>query len=196
MTFAEPPRSAAWEHRGARAGHEVVFLHPTAGGYRVQGHATAVEDGAAWALGYTIALDTAWATHGASIAISALGGRRELSVSTDGRGSWRLDGRPAPWLDGCLDVDLEASACTNAFPVHRLDLEVGERASAPAAWVRTADLSVERLEQSYARVEDDGPRRCFDYAAPDLDFGARLVFDAAGLVLDYPGIAVRAATMD
>lgn len=32
-----------------------------------------------------------------------------------------------------------------------------------------------------------------DYSAPSLDFRSLLVFDAHGLVLDYPGIAIRAA---
>jgi hypothetical protein len=30
-------------------------------------------------------------------------------------------------------------------------------------------------------------------AAPAFGFGARLVYDRSGLVLDYPGIAVRAS---
>jgi hypothetical protein len=31
----------------------------------------------------------------------------------------------------------------------------------------------------------------YDYAAPIFDFECRLVYDNAGLVLDYPGIAQR-----
>jgi hypothetical protein len=92
---------------------------------------------------------------------------------------------------GCLDVDLEGSAFTNAFPVHRLGLNVGEQADAPAAYVRANDLRVERLEQSYARLPDDGDRSRYDYASPAFDFRAELVYDRFGLVLDYPGIAVR-----
>lgn len=100
---------------------------------------------------------------------------------------------PAPQLDGCLDVDLESSSCTNAFPVHRLGLRVGQGSEAPAAWVRALDLSVERLEQRYVRLDDDGPRTRYDYTAPDLGFTSRLVYDESGLVLEYPGIAVRVA---
>jgi uncharacterized protein len=111
----------------------------------------------------------------------------------DGAGAWRIDGAAAPHLDGCLDVDLEASAFTNAFPVHRLGLAIGEGAEAPAAYVRALDLRVERLEQHYARVEDDGSRERYDYAAPRFDYADRLVYDEHGLVLDYPGLALRAA---
>jgi hypothetical protein len=56
-------------------------------------------------------------------------------------------------------VDFESSALTNAFPVHRLELQVGEEADAPAAYVRALDLSVERLDQRYVRLDDDGSRQ-------------------------------------
>jgi hypothetical protein len=81
---------------------------------------------------------------------------------------------------------------TNALPVHRMGLRVGARASAPAAYVRALDLSVGRLDQDYVRSADEGRHPCYDYAAPVFDFACRLVYDESGLVLDYPGIAVRA----
>jgi hypothetical protein len=96
-------------------------------------------------------------------------------------------------LDGCLDVDLESSALTNAFPAHRLGLDIGEATQAPAAYVRAADLSVERLEQRYFRL-DNGPRgERYRYTAPAFDFECDLTYDEVGLVLDYPGLAIRAA---
>lgn len=100
---------------------------------------------------------------------------------------------PASGLDGCLDVDLESSSLTNALPVHRLGLEVGQGADAPAVWVRALELGVERLEQHYVRLEDDGSRQRYRYSAPDFGFECQLSFDEFGLVLDYPGIAVRTA---
>jgi hypothetical protein len=115
-------------------------------------------------------------------------GRGEITLQHDGSGHWRLDGDRADHLDGCLDVDLEASALTNAFPVHRLGLRVGEQADAPAAYVRATDLTVERLEQRYVRLAD----RRYRYTAPAFDFECEILYDEAGLVLDYPGIAVRA----
>jgi uncharacterized protein len=55
------------------------------------------------------------------------------------------------------------------------------------------DPSVEPLPQRYVRLPDDGPRRRFRYASPTFDFEAELVYDESGLVIDYPGIAVRVA---
>jgi hypothetical protein len=189
----ELPATAAWRHIDARVGFEVLFLRREADGYHFDGQSTAVEDGEPWAVSYAFTLDTSWATRSAHIVGRSASGAHEVRLEGDGIGGWRVDGTPAPQLGGCLDVDLEASAFTNAFPVHRIGLDVGQQADAPGVWVRALDLGVERLEQRYARLEDGAERSRYDYAAPDLDFTAVIAYDEFGLVLDYPGIAVRVA---
>jgi uncharacterized protein len=179
------PRFAAWLHRDARSGFEVVFFD----GHHLEGDTAAVEEGEAWAVAYKIALDHRWTTRSAHVTSRTASGRHEITVEADGAGHWRVNGHPAPHLDGCLDVDLESSALTNAFPVHRLDLEVGQAADAPAAYVRALDLRVERLEQRYVRLEHER----YHYSSPAFGVETELVYDEFGLVLDYPGIAVRAA---
>ena len=77
------------------------------------------------------------------------------------------------------------------FPARRLGFDVGERADAPAVYVRALGLRVERLEQRYLTPADDGERSRYDYESPAFDARAELVWDEFGLVLDYPGIAVR-----
>lgn len=192
MPFLDPPPHAAWQHQEARDGFEVVFFGASDRGFRLEGDTSAVESGAPWAVHYDIELGRDWLTRGARVAGRSSSGARTAMIDSDGAGRWRVDGMPAPHLDGCLDVDLESSALTNALPVHRLALEPGEAANAPAAYVRAEDLAVERLEQSYRRLEDDGPgRRRYHYSAPAFEFECELVYDAHGLVLDYPGIAVR-----
>ena len=193
MTFPEPPRSAAWRHTGARRGFEVVFLRTMGGELRAEGTTTAVEGEDAWAVEYAIGLDPGWRTTGAEIVGRSDAGTREVAVRHDGRGRWQVDGRAVPELDGCMDVDLESSALTNAFPVHRLGLAVGQEAEAPAAYVRALDLAVERLEQHYLRLPDDSGRQRYRYSAPRFDFECELVYDGSGLVVDYPGIATRVA---
>ena len=193
MPFATPPRHAAWQHREARSGFEVVFLHPDGEGCRIEGDTAAVEDGEAWAVHYVIALDRDWVTRTARVSNLAAPGRREVSLEAVGAGRWLVDGEPAPHLDGCLDVDLESSSLTNAFPVHHLGLEIGQEAEAPAAYVRALDLSVERLEQRYLRLDDDGNRQRYHYTSAAFSFECELSYDEFGLVLEYPGIAVRAA---
>lgn len=193
MGFAPPPLTAAWQHRDARTGFEVVYFHDLGGdGYRIDGWTTAIEEGGTWAVEYQIQVDAAWATRRVRIRGQSLAGSCTAALDADGAGRWLAGGEPAPYLDGCLDVDLEASAMTNALPVRRMGLSRGARADAPAVYVRAAGLAVERLAQSYARAPDDAGRQCYDYAAPAFDFRCRLVYDESGLVRSYPGIAVRA----
>ena len=188
------PRQAAWRHVGARDGFEVTFVTEVDDGLCFAGATSAVEEGRAWAVSYTILVDPrSWATRNARLRTQSNAGEHVLELSTDGVGNWRVDSRPAALLRGCLDVDLESSALTNAFPAHRLELPVGQGAEAPAAYVRAEDLRVERLQQRYVRLHNGGPGLRFQYQAPVFDFECELVYDDSGLLLDYPGIAVRAA---
>jgi len=195
VTFAPLPERAAWRHLEARQGFEVVLFSPATGGARIEGLTSATENGESWSVRYEIVLDAAWRTRTARVeGISSRGAfRRDLQVLE--RGGWMVDGVPAPHLDGCLDIDLESSACTNTLPVHRLQLSVGDGAATPAAYVRALDLEVERLEQRYSRIADadadpQSPR--FRYSAPAFGFEAVLTYDQSGLILDYPGLATRA----
>lgn len=72
-----------------------------------------------------------------------------------------------------------------------MGLAVAQEADAPAAYVRVVDLAVERLEQRYFRMDDQSTHERYLYSAPRFDYSGELVYDAHGLLLDYPGIAER-----
>jgi uncharacterized protein len=61
---------------------------------------------------YGIRLDAAWLTREAHVSTRTAAGLRQATLMADGAGRWHVDGRPAPHLDGCLDIDLESSALT------------------------------------------------------------------------------------
>jgi hypothetical protein len=178
------PPFAAWRFVGAVDGFEVVYPGPG----RLRGHTSAVEQGRPYAVRYDIALDDRWRTREVRVASDTVEGRLSTVLRSDGDGHWTVDGVVAPHLDGLVDVDLEASACTNTLPVHRLPLPLDEVTEAPAAYVRALDLSATRLDQTYQRLDD----RRYHYTS-EADFQAVLNYDAAGLIVDYPGIAVRFA---
>ena len=192
MPFLPLPPSAAWAHQDARSGFEVAYFQPHDDGHLLTGATTAVEDGQSWIVDYEIQVDVGWRTRSARATGRSTTRARTRLLERNGEGRWRIDGEPAVHLDGCLDVDLESSAMTNALPVHRLALPTGATAQAWAAYVRAPDLSVERLEQQYTRTADRHGHQRYDYTAPAFDFSCQLVYDEAGLVLAYPGIAVRA----
>ncbi len=182
--FADLPPFAAWRFVDAVDGFEVMYAEP----HRLRGHTSAVENGEAYAVAYEITLDDRWRTREVQVSSDTVTGTRRTVLLSDGQGTWSVDGRPAPHLDGLVDVDLEASACTNTLPIHRLTLPEGEGVRASAAYVQALDLTVRRLDQTYRRLDE----RRFDYTS-EGDFRAVLTYDDAGLVVDYPGIAVRFA---
>lgn len=191
MSFRPPPATACWQHRGARSGFEVAYFTARQDGWRIDGTTAAIEDAQTWVVTYRIEVDAAWATRSARITARTAKGPRETLLESDGTGRWLVDGDPAPYLDGCMDVDLESSAMTNTLPVHRLDLYPGARADVPAAYVRALTLTADRLDQVYGRIPNEAAHRRYDYAAPAFSFTARLDYDDSGLVVDYPGIALR-----
>jgi uncharacterized protein len=192
MPFRPLPPAACWQHQEARSGFEVAYFQAAAGGWVIDGTTAAVEDGQSWVVTYRVELDSGWLTRRARVGARTAAGSRETELEADGTGNWLINGALAPQLDGCLDVDLESSAMTNTLPVHRLDLEAGKPAAAPAAYVRALDLAAERLDQTYQRAADQDGYQRYDYWAPAFGFAGRLVYDQSGLILDYPGIARRA----
>jgi uncharacterized protein len=192
MPSSDLPAFAAWRHCESRSGFEVVFLSAPPQ-RRAEGDTTAVELAGAWSVHYAIEFDDVWTTQRARVTGRSTTGPHHVELQADGAGRWRVDGRPAAYLDGCRDIDLEASCLTNALPVRRLELEVGQAADAPAAYVRALDLSVERLEQRYTRLRDRGGTQRYRYQAPAFGFECELSYDRAGLVLAYPGIGQRVA---
>ena len=182
--FSPLPAYAAWRFVDAVDGFEVVYAEPG----RLRGHTSAVEDGQAYAVSYEINLDDRWRTREVRASSDTVAGSSSTVLLSDGDGRWTVDGVPAPHLDGLVDVDLEASACTNTLPVHRLALPVGEDTVASAVYVQALDLAVRRLDQTYRRLDDHR----FDYSS-EGDFHAVLSYDRSGLLVDYPGIAVRFA---
>jgi hypothetical protein len=188
--FEDPPASAAWVHEGARIGFETVFVSATTDGWQLAGTTAAIEGQTAWIVGYEIEVDRHWRTRTAEVWTQTTDGRSQVSLRQIGPARWTVNGARAAHLDGCVDVDLESSACTNTLPVHRLASRAGLHA-VPAAYVRVENALVERLEQTYVRTESPGDGLQYAYTAPQFDFSCQLVYDRHGLVVHYPGIARR-----
>ncbi len=119
---------------------------------------------------YAIRVDGNWRTREVQVELED-GGRRILGLSADAAGHWSRDGRPLTDLDGCLDVDLEWSPSTNTLPIRRLALAIGETKAVTAAWIRFPSLEVERLDQSYERLDQHRYRYRSGQFTADLTVG-------------------------
>jgi hypothetical protein len=96
-------------------------------------------------------------------------GALQVKLTSDGAGSWTVNDQPRPDLDGLVDIDLEASACTNTLPVHRLHLAAVETVRAPAVYVEALDLTVRRLDQTYRRLDSDTAHPSGSWCGPGFE---------------------------
>lgn len=191
MRLSPPPPAASWVHREVRTGFEVAFFRTHESGIRLSGHTAAREASALWSVSYDVELDETWSTRVVRASALTAAGSQEVMLTRDAAGRWMVNGEPRPELDGCVDVDFESSAVTNTFPIHRLDFAFDQGVDVPAAFVRAEDLRVERVEQRYTLTTVTNEGSLFHYESSTFDFSCELRYDRAGLVIDYPGIAVR-----
>jgi len=105
--------------------------------------------------------------------------QRALTLTRDAKGNWTLDGRRVAALRGCTDVDLGCSPSTNTLPIRRLRLRIGAAQTIRAAWVRFPELTVEKAQQTYTRLDESTYR----YASGP--FEAEITVDDDGLVASY-----------
>lgn len=146
-------------------------------GFQLSGLILQAHQDAPHVVRYSIDVDDAWCTRAVQIEVEN-DGKHRVALAADGAGNWHGTERLAA-LDGCLDVDLEWSPSTNTLPIRRLGLAVGEAKLVTAAWVRLPSLKVERLDQSYERLDDNR------YRYRSGRFTADLAVDVDGVVLEY-----------
>ncbi|GAB3299998.1 putative glycolipid-binding domain-containing protein [Pseudoclavibacter terrae] len=110
-----------------------------------------------------------------------------LTVTSNGRGDWRVGDRPAPELSGALDVDIRATPLTNTLPMRRLGLEVGEQREIEVAYIDTETFAVFLDRQRYRRLG----RTRYLFQAVDGSFEREITTDEQAFVLTYPGLFAR-----
>jgi hypothetical protein len=147
-------------------------------GFQLSGLILQAHEDAPYVVRYSIEVDDAWRTRAVQLDVEK-DGQHRVALAADGAGNWSRDTERLAAFDGCLDVDLEWSPSTNTLPIRRLGLAVGEAKVVTAAWVRLPSLEIQRLDQSYERLDD---RR---YRYRSGRFTADLGVDADGIVLQY-----------
>jgi hypothetical protein len=175
-------RSTIMWRRLDMPGHEVAELTASSAGWELQGVALFAHEGQPCRLEYRIACDAEWRTRSVRVDGRVGGTVLALELTRSDQGEWEADGRPAAALHGCIDVDLGFSPSTNLLPIRRLGLAVGDRAAVRAAWVQFPTLSLQVLEQVYARLETSRYR----YESAGGTFRRDLTVGDAGWVTEYP----------
>lgn len=168
-------------------GHDACRLLASGDGWRLEGTGVFRTTAGACCLHYQVLADSQFHTRRALV--TGYLGRRAIDLRIDasgraGSGRWRLNGEPAPGVDGCLDVDLGFTPATNLLPIRRLALRIGEAADAPAAYLSFPALRFRALPQRYQRTG----RYAYGYESPTFGYAATLTVTRHGAVRDYPGL--------
>lgn len=187
---------------------EVADVHLTPDGLAASGTQVGVEP-VPYRLDYRLETHERFVTRRLEVAALGDGWTRRIDLHHDGRGRWRCDahsegtppdhpvgaaGGDVEVLRGALDCDLGLSPLTNLMPVRRHALHQRPGAvDLPMAWVSVPDLGVLPSRQRYEHVRRDERGAVVRYRdlGSHRGFEAKLVLDADGLVLLYPGLARR-----
>ena len=110
-----------------------------------------------------------------------------LELFSDGAGNWSDDrAEPLDALKGCLDIDIWPTPLTNSLPLWRCAFTTGQPQRFAMAWIDADTMTIKRSEQIYTMLDDTHVQ--FQSA----DFERILEVDADRIVVDYPGLFVRA----
>jgi hypothetical protein len=187
MTFRAPTersiRWSAWE--GFEDGVEHLDIRRHGSGIVASGIIVGTDEDSCYGLTYDLVVDEAWRVRDARLRLTA---GRDLHLESDGQGSWRMNGRPRPDLQGCIDIDIEATPLTNTLPIRRLSLDRGQSAVIQVAYIRVPSLAVEPSGQRYAVME---PGSLYRFESLGNGFRADLPVDGEGFVMNYPRLFRR-----
>ena len=165
-------------------GHDSCRLIKLRDGWRLSGASVFWDEGNPCHFHYDVSVDSAWRSRGARV--SGYLGRKAINLlmRSSKAGRWQVNGVRNKGVNGCVDIDLGFTPATNLIALRRLSLKVGQRAEAPAAYLRFPEMRLVRLPQSYLRTE----RLEYKYEAPTVGYVGTLQVLSSGAVAQYPGL--------
>ncbi len=172
-------RRVSWRRSDEVRADEHCTITVRDGGLSLVGTVLGAENGVPFRTEYRVLADGAGTT--TAVHVRDLRGfvQRTLTLARDGKGNWTVDGVPDRALKGCIDIDLGCSPATNALPIRRLHLGVGRSRTIRAARVRFPDLTLEKSNQTYARIDE------ITYRYSSGTYEAELIVDDDGVVARY-----------
>jgi len=150
--------------------------------------ATAVVEGLNSSLRYAARITARWEF--ADLVVDD-GRAGSLHLARSAAGDWWANGEHRLDLSAAIDIDLSFSPFTNTLPIRRLALRSGESQDIVTAYV-TDTLEVLPDPQRYTCLSRDR----YLYESRDSDFRREILVDGSGLVLEYPGLYLRASEQD
>jgi hypothetical protein len=115
-----------------------------------------------------------------------------LRLESDGQGNWQSQGKPAPQFNGCMDIDISITPLTNTLPINRLKLFPGTSQEIQVVYLDLLEQQMVPARQKYSCLS----KTSYQYENVPNDFEAVITVDELGLVVDYPRLFVRKASLN
>lgn len=170
-------RRVSWQRIDETPMDEVCAMSVRDSGLSLVGTVLGADGGVPLRIEYRVLTDAAGLTAAANVREQRGFGQHTLTLLRDVKGAWTGDGMPLRALRGCTDVDLGVSPSTHTLAIRRLRLPIGASATIGVAWVRFPGLEVEKVAQTYTRLDE------FTYHQASGSFEAELTVDDDGLVI-------------
>ncbi len=168
-------------------GMEHVVVSDDGGGFRADGQVVQA-DGDLASIRYQLRCTADWRVTSVAIQVANAVSGKTLDLAASGDGHWRVDGRPAPELAGCTDVDISCTPLTNTLPIRRLSWSPGQARDLQVVYVRVPSLEVHPAWQRYTLLDRGRDRHEALFRYESGEFSADLRVDPDGFVTDYPGL--------
>jgi hypothetical protein len=169
--------------------------HPGDAPYVASGVVLGMSDGRPYRLNYKLKLESNWQARKAVFEVSTVDDTLTRMLRTDGIGHWRDDtGALLTELNGCLDIDIEATPFTAMLPIRRLKQAEGQQQDISVIYVEVPTLAFAAVRQRYACVEPLKPGVAggrYIQEGPIGEFKAEIAVDLDGIVIDYPPLFRR-----
>ncbi|HEY5433835.1 MAG TPA: putative glycolipid-binding domain-containing protein [Candidatus Limnocylindrales bacterium] len=170
-------RRVSWQRVDETPTDEVCAMLVRDSGLSLVGTVLGADAGIPLRIEYRVLTDAAGLTTAAHVREQRGFGQHALTLVRDTKGGWTGDGAALRELRGCTDIDLGFSPSTLTLPVRRLRLPIGASATVNVAWIRNPGLAVEKVAQTYTRLDE------FTYRRASGSIEADLTVDDDGLVI-------------
>jgi uncharacterized protein len=140
---------------------------------------------------YQIQTNPQWETVFADIKSQHSDQIQHFRFESDGKGNWTTHGKSAPEFKGCIDIDIPLTPFTNTLPIKRLQLPEQTSREIQVIYFDLLAQEIKPVRQKYTRLS----HTTYQYENIPNDFEAAITVDELGLVVDYPELFVRTASL-
>ena len=170
--------------------------HPGDAPYVASGVVLGMGDGRPYRLNYRLKIESNWQVRKATFEANTADGTITRMLRTDGIGHWRDENSALlSDLNGCLDIDIQATPFTNLLPIRRLKQKAGQQNEIGVVYIEVPSLQISARRQRYTCLDPlrqaAGVAGSYLYEGPIGDFKAELPVESDGMVTDYPGLFRR-----